>query len=176
LSTQSPRALVLVHTGDGKGKTTAALGLALRAVGQGLRVLMVQFIKGDTDTGENKAAQRLAPEFELLTLGAGFVLGEWTEEDLAAAREAWRVAREAILQGRHDLVILDEVCFVVAEGVVPVGDVLEALAARPGHVHVLLTGRNAPEEFVAAADLVTEMRCVKHPFDAGIPAQRGIEY
>ena len=170
------RGLVLIHTGDGKGKTTAALGLGLRAAGQGLRVLMVQFIKGDTDTGEHAAVERLALDFELLTLGAGFVFGEWTEADVAAAREAWRVASAAIAAGAHDLVILDEVCFVVSEGVVTLAEVRAALAARPPHVHVLLTGRDAPDALIAAADLVTEMRCVKHPFDAGIPAQRGIEF
>jgi cob(I)alamin adenosyltransferase len=170
------RGLILINTGDGKGKTTAALGLALRAVGQGLRVLMVQFIKSSTATGEAKAAARLAPELELVTLGAGFVMGEWTDEDLVAAREAWRVGGEAILGGQHGLVILDEICFVITEGVVPLAQVLATLAARPAHVHVLLTGRGAPPELIAAADLVTEMLAVKHPYDAGLPAQKGIEF
>jgi cob(I)alamin adenosyltransferase len=168
--------LLILHTGDGKGKTTAALGLALRAVGHGLRVLMIQFVKSDQATGEAAAALRLAPEFELRPMGCGFVFDEWTPEDIAAAREAWAAACAALTSGQWQMVILDELTYCLREDVLPPGEVLAALADRPAGVHVVITGRGAPEALVAAADLVTEMRPVKHPWDAGIPGQRGIEF
>ena len=169
------RGLIIVYTGDGKGKTTAALGLALRAVGHGRRVLMVQFIKADEETGEVKAAERLAPELTIAVMGCGFVFDEWTEEDRRAAQEAWEFGRDAIASGHYDMVILDEINHVLAANVIEPQVVLDALAQRPPAVHVVLTGRGAPPEIVRVADLVTEMLAIKHPFEQGIQAQKGIE-
>ena len=169
------RGLLIVHTGDGKGKTTAALGLALRAVGHGLRVLMVQFIKADEETGEVKAAQRLAPDLTIAVMGRGLVFDEWTEEDRQAAREAWEFGRDAIASGDYDVVILDEINNVLADTIIQPEVVIEAVAQRPSAVHVVLTGRGAPPEIIKAADLVTEMLAIKHPFEKGIQARKGIE-
>lgn len=177
------RGLLMVYTGDGKGKTTAALGLALRAVGHGLRVVMIQFIKSDRPCGERAAAAYL-PNFRLVPTGLGFTWdpAHTPEEHRAAIRRGWDLARAAILSGENDLVILDELNnvfqireFPVADLLAP-GEVLDTLSRRPDHVHVLITGRGSPPEFIAAADLVTEMRDVKHPFREGRPALRGIEY
>lgn len=177
------RGLVLVYTGEGKGKTTAALGLALRAVGQGLRVLMIQFLKGSWPSGERRAAEYL-PGFRLVAMGLGFTWdGRHTaEEHRAALRRAWQAAREAVLSGDYDLVILDELNNVFhirdfpVDDIVTVAEVLRTLDQRPPHVHVLITGRGAPAALLERADLVTEMVAVKHPYAAGEPARRGIEY
>jgi cob(I)alamin adenosyltransferase len=166
--------LLIVHTGDGKGKTTAALGMALRAIGHGMKVLVVQFIKAE-ETGEVRAAERLAPELTIRVMGRGFVFGEWTDEDRQAARDAWDFARSAIASGEYGMVILDEINYVLAERVIEPAVALEAIVARPAGVHVILTGRKAPPEVVKAADLVTEMLAIKHPFEQGIGAQKGIE-
>jgi cob(I)alamin adenosyltransferase len=169
--------LIQVYTGEGKGKTTCALGLALRAVGQGFKVFMVQFLKTG-DTGEAQAARRLAPDFTIQSFGApGFPrLTAPDPKTLEAARQAYDLARKVILAGEHDLVILDEVNLTLTYGIVPLADMLEVLRRRPPHVEVVLTGRNAPPELVDLADLVTEMRPVKHYFEAGVKARRGIEW
>ncbi len=170
--------LVIVHTGNGKGKTTAALGLALRAVGQGLKVFMVQFIKGSWKYGELRAPEFL-PGFEIRPMGRGFVdLGnpEPNPEDVALARETFAAAREKVLSGAYDLVILDEVNYAVTYGLVELGSVLELIREKPPGVHLVLTGRDARPELVEEADLVTEMREVKHPFHKGVKAQKGIEF
>jgi cob(I)alamin adenosyltransferase len=169
--------LIQVYTGDGKGKTTCALGLALRAVGQGFRVFMVQFLKTD-DTGEVQAARRLAPDFAIESFGTpGFPsLSAPDPGTLAAAREAFALARRIITDGLHDLVILDEVNLSLAYNLVPLAEMLELLRGRPPYVEVVLTGRSAPPELVDLADLVTEMRPVKHYFEAGVKARRGIEW
>jgi cob(I)alamin adenosyltransferase len=169
--------LIQVYTGDGQNKTTCALGLALRAVGQGFKVFMVQFLKTD-DTVEVQAARRLAPEFTVESfMTPGFPnLSEPDPETLAAAREAYALARRVILAGEHDLVILDEVNLCLAYSLVPLAEMLEVLRQRPPYVEVVLTGRNAPPELVDLADLVTEMRLVKHYFEAGVKARRGIEW
>jgi len=169
--------LIQVYTGDGKGKTTCALGLALRAVGQGLQVLMLQFLKG-RDTGEARAALRLAPEFTFHSFGRAVMvnLKSPAPEDLALAREALDLARQVIQAGKHDLVILDEINLALTYRLIPLEEVLEMLKTRPGWVEVVLTGRQAPPELVELADLVTEMRPVKHYYAAGVPARRGIEW
>lgn len=172
------KGLVIVHTGNGKGKTTAALGLALRAVGQGLKVAMVQFIKGSWKYGELRAPEFL-PGFEIVPLGRGFIdrsNGEPSQGDVDAAQEALRVGREKVLSGEYDLVILDEVNYALSYGLVALGDVLTVVRDKPPGLHLVLTGRNAPPELVDAADLVTEMREVKHPAKAGVPAQKGVEF
>jgi len=169
--------LIQVYTGDGKGKTTCALGLAFRAVGQGFRVYMVQFLKTD-DTGEAQAARRLAPDFTIESFGhPGFPrLADPEPETLEVARQAFGRARQVILAGDYDLVILDEVNLALAYNLVPLSEMLEVLRRRPSHVEVVLTGRGAPQELVALADLVTEMRPLKHYFEAGVKARRGIEW
>lgn len=172
-----PQGLIQVYTGDGKGKTTCAFGLALRAIGQGLKVYMVQFIKG-RETGEARAAVRLAPELTVRTFGRpGLInLKSPTPEDLALVREAWDLARQVIAAGDHDLVILDEVNLALTYGLIPLEEALALLKERPPWVEVVLTGRQAPPELVALADLVTEMRPLKHYYKAGVPARRGIEW
>jgi cob(I)alamin adenosyltransferase len=166
---------VLIHTGNGKGKTTAALGIALRAAGQGLRVSMVQFIKGKWKTGEMEGARLLG--FELMPMGKGFTWeSKNLEEDKTLMRNAWTAASGKILSGRYDLIILDEINYVLGYGYITADEVIRVLQSRPKHVHVVLTGRNAPEEILSIADGVTEMRDVKHPYRSGIPAQKGIDY
>jgi cob(I)alamin adenosyltransferase len=169
------RGLVLVNTGNGKGKSTAAFGVAMRAAGQDLKVSIIQFIKGKWKTGEMETARRLGLEF--MPMGKGFTWeSKNLEEDKALMRKAWVVASEKILSGKYDLIILDEINYVLGYGHIPVDEVVRTLQSRPGHVHVVLTGRNAPEEIVSIADCVTEMREVKHPYRDGIPAQRGIDF
>jgi cob(I)alamin adenosyltransferase len=170
------RGLIVVYTGHGKGKTTAALGMVFRALGRGLRVTVVQFIKGKWKTGERIFAEKI-PELRFHVMGLGFT---WDSDDLgrdkAAAQRAWETAREEILSGERDLVVLDELTYAFHYGFVPLEDVLATLRERPAHVHVVITGRNAPEELIEAADLVTEMKVVKHPFNAGIKAQIGVDF
>lgn len=177
------RGLIMVYTGNGKGKTTAALGLAMRAVGQGLRVLMLQFIKGAWHYGEKETA-RLLPNFELRPMGLGFTWDKRhsAEEHREAIRRCWDAARAAISSGAYDLIILDEMNNVFnirdfpVDDVLPLAEVLDVLRRKPPAVHVLITGRGAPAELIGLADLVTEMRDVKHPFYEGRQAIRGIEY
>ncbi len=173
------RGLIIVHTGPGKGKTTAALGLAMRAVGSGLRVLMVQFIKGSWHYGELDAAEMLGKDkLTIQPMGRGFVKlgGEMDPEDKKAAEAAWTFAREKLFSGEYDMIVLDEINYAINYGLLPVGPVVEALQQKPEMVHVVLTGRSAPAEIVEVADTVTEMREVKHAYQKGIEAQRGIEY
>jgi cob(I)alamin adenosyltransferase len=171
------KGLIQVYTGDGKGKTTCALGLGLRAVGQGFKVFMVQFLKTE-DTGEVAAARRLAPDFTIQSFGTpGFPkLIDPDPKTLEAALQAFTLARRVILAGEHDLVILDEVNLSLTYGLVSLIEMLGVLRQRPAHVEVVLTGRGAPPQLVEFADLVTEMRPVKHYFEAGIKARRGIEW
>lgn len=168
---------IQVYTGDGKGKTTCALGLSLRAVGQGFKVFFLQFLKGQ-DTGEIAAAARLAPDLTLRSFGRpGLVnLKNPASRDLELAREALKLAKEVILSGRYDVVVLDEINVALAYGIVPLEEVLELLRTRPPHVEVVLTGRAAPPELLELADLITEMRPVKHYWEVGLTARRGIEY
>ncbi len=174
----SERGLVIVFTGDGKGKTCAALGQAMRAVGRGLRVLVVQFLKACA-SGEHKAARRLAPDLEIRVMGRGFVPPPEDpafEEHRAAAREAVQYARQMLRSGQRDMVVADEILTAVGLKVLAEEDVLALLDARPRGVHLVLTGRGATERLVARADLVTEMRALKHPHDSGAAAEPGIEF
>lgn len=172
------KGLIIVHTGPGKGKTTAALGLGFRAVGNGLKVLMVQFIKGSWHYGELDAAESFGENFQIRPMGKGFVKlgGKPDPEQVQAAEEAWNYAREKLFSGEYDMIILDEIHYAISYGLVKVEPVVEALRQKPEEVHLVLTGRNAPPQIVELADLVTEMREVKHPYQKGIDAQRGIEY
>lgn len=168
---------IQVYTGDCKGKTTAALGLAFRAVGRGLKVCMIQFMKGGGPYGEHLAAERLAPELVIIPTGRpGWVNRDNPDpEDIRLAKDALAQARAAVTGGEYDLVIMDEVNGAVWFGLLGVGDVLEVLQAKPPQVELVLTGRNVAPEIVAVADLVTEMREVKHYYKAGVPARVGIE-
>lgn len=171
--------LIMVHTGTGKGKTTAALGLALRGAGYGFQTLMIQFIKGDRQYGELGGADMLAPFLDILPMGKGFIRfdrGGPGEEDRKAVQEAWELAKRQMTSGKYDMIVLDEINYVIDYGLLPVEDVLDALRSRPKSLHVLLTGRNAHPDLIEAADLVTEMTEVKHPFQKGVKAQKGIEF
>jgi len=177
--TESRKGLILINTGPGKGKTTAALGTALRAVGNGMRVLVLQFLKGSWHYGELDAVLAHAPNFVLKQMGRGFVKvggAETDPEDIRLVEAAWAEAREAILSGEWDLVILDEINYAISYGMLAPEQVAETLRARPEMVHVILTGRSAHPLLVELADTVTEMREVKHAYQKGILAQRGIEY
>jgi cob(I)alamin adenosyltransferase len=177
---ESRKGLIIVHTGPGKGKTTAALGLAFRAVGQGLKVLMVQFIKGSWHYGELDAARLLGEErLKILPMGRGFVkvgAEKPDPEDVRMVEQAWEFAETSIAGGEFDLVILDEINYAINYRMLDPETVTEALRKKPAMVHVVLTGRSAHPAIVELADLVTEMREVKHPYQKGISAQRGIEY
>jgi cob(I)alamin adenosyltransferase len=171
------RGLIIVHTGEGKGKTTAALGLAVRAMGQGLRVLVIQFIKGGWKSGELDLAKRYADLCEIHAVGEGFTWDTKNpERDCQKVRVGWDLAMEKLRAGRFDLLILDEINYVLSYGYFPVEEVLRFLKEKPPALHVVLTGRGAPPEIVAAADLVTEMLAIKHPHDQGYKARKGIEF
>jgi cob(I)alamin adenosyltransferase len=167
--------LIIVNTGNGKGKTTAALGLAMRAVGAGLRVVMIQFIKGRWKTGEQASAKKLG--FELKPMGEGFTwITQDRERDIAKAEAAWDYGKQCMASGNYDLVIFDEMNIVLDYGYLDLQSVIATLKNRAKTLHVALTGRRAKEEVIAIADLATEMRLIKHPYKKGIKAQRGIEF
>jgi cob(I)alamin adenosyltransferase len=168
--------LVLLYTGDGKGKTSSALGVTMRAWGRGWTVCWLQFIKSKTSHyGETRAAERMG--FEMIPLGDGFTwLSEDIEKDKALARECWALARAKIESGDYDLVVLDEITYPVSYGWLDVEEVVSTLRDRPQDVDVIMTGRDAVQELVEFADLVTEMTEIKHPFQQGIKAQPGIDY
>jgi len=169
---------VQVYTGDGKGKTTASLGLVLRAAGYGHRSCIVSFLKGDPNYGELRFVREHMPMVDYHLAGRmNFVdPNDPDPEDVAIARQGLQTAREAIASGEYHVVVLDEVNVAATLGLVAAAEVLELLDTKPDHVEVVLTGRDAPAAFVERADLVTEMRMVKHFYDAGIPARRGIEF
>ena len=176
------KGLVIVNTGNGKGKTTAAMGMGLRAAGNRMRVLALQFIKGTWKTGEVEAVKQLAPYFELVRMGRGFTVERLRdkrisdEEHRQAAQEALGWIRERLTSGDYQVVILDEILGSIKAGLVSREQVLDLVAAKPPDVHLVLTGRGAPPELIEMADLVTEMRPIKHPYEAGIMAQRGVEF
>ncbi len=173
------RGLIIVNTGPGKGKTTAAMGTALRAVGQGMRVLMLQFLKGSWHYGELDAVQAFGDKFVMKQMGRGFVkvgTEKPDPEDVRMVEEAWAEGEKAIQSGEWDLVVLDEINYAISYGMLDPAMVVESLKKKPEMVHVILTGRNAHPTIVEAADTVTEMRQVKHAYEKGVMAQRGIEY
>ncbi len=173
------KGLIIVFTGNGKGKTTAAMGQALRAVGQGLRVSMLQFIKGTWDYGELKSIKRLDPDFMIKPLGKGFVRSKSKlndKEALENINQSWEQARNEILSDKYDMVILDEINYVIDYGLLPVEELLTLLEEKPERQHIVLTGRNAHKSVVEKADLVTEMIEIKHQYSKGIKAQKGIEF
>ena len=172
--------LVIVYTGKGKGKTTAALGMALRAVGHDRKICMIQFIKGSWHYGEMTSSKLLEPQFELVAVGKGFVgiLDDKSprEEHVKIAREAVQISREKIQSKKYDIIILDEINYAVNLGLVEVNDVLDLIKIKPSTLHLVLTGNYASDEIINAADLVTEMKEIKHPFQVGIKAKKGIDY
>lgn len=174
------RGLVIVYTGKGKGKTTAALGIVLRAVGHGYRVGMIQFIKGEWYYGELTSSKRLEPEFEMIAAGKGFVGiiddDHPVEDHQQAAKQALAIAREKLTSGSYDVIILDEINYAVKLNLLSEKDVLDLIAARPQKTTLVLTGNYASESVVQAADLVTEMKEVKHPYQSGIKAKKGIDF
>jgi cob(I)alamin adenosyltransferase len=176
------KGLLIVHTGKGKGKSTAAFGLALRALGNGLKVGVVQFVKGKWQTGERHVLEKFPEQIELRVSGEGFT---WETQDRArdirAAEAGWAIAKEMIeacraAPPRYDMIVLDELNIVLRYDYLPIAEVVEVLRNRPPALHVVVTGRNAKPELVEAADLVTEMTQIKHPFRAGVKAQKGIEF
>ena len=171
------RGLLIVHTGAGKGKSTAAFGMVLRCVGHGMRVGIVQFVKGAWGTGERDVLARFPDLVTCRAMGEGFT---WDTQDrardIAAARAAWELAKAMIADRSYRMVLLDELNIVLRYGYLPLDEVMAVLTAKPRDLHVVVTGRNAPAELVEAADLVTEMSLVKHPFRAGVKAQPGIEF
>ena len=175
------RGLTIVYTGDGKGKTTAAVGLTVRAAGNKMRVLFVQFIKGSWKSGEREVLRSL-PTVELAVTGRGFTIEGLRNPRIPmqahqdAAATGWALARQAIQEGAYDLVVLDEILGAINADLVPVDEVLETVRSRPPGLHLVLTGRGAPPELIELADLVSEVRPIKHPYERGIPAQRGIEF
>ncbi len=168
---------VHVYTGDGKGKTSAALGVSIRALGAGWRVAFLQFIKGNWKSAEQNVVPLFGEQWLYRKLGRGFTWDhESVEEDIEAARQAWTEALRVLHSGDYELVVLDEINYVLSYGFLSAEEVLAGLKERPRGVHVICTGRGAPQALIDYADLVTEMRKVKHPFDRGILAQRGLDF
>jgi cob(I)alamin adenosyltransferase len=171
------RGLLIVHTGKGKGKTTAAIGLAVRCIGHGMKVGLVQFVKGVWQTGERRVLESFPELCIMKAMGEGFT---WEtqdrQRDIAAARRAWETAREMIADPSFKMVILDEFNIVLRYGYLVIDDVLPVLQGKPRDLHIVVTGRNANEQLIEAADLVTEMTVIKHPFRSGVKAQPGIEF
>ncbi len=171
------KGLVQVYTGNGKGKTSAAFGLALRASGRGLKVFIIQFIKGGFDYGELYVIDKV-PNITLRAFGRGkFVTSKPPErEDLRLAKEALDLAKEVVKKGEYDIVILDEINVALSLCLISLSAVVRIVKGKPTHVEIILTGRDAPEELIRMADLVTEMKEVKHPFNVGLASREGIEY
>jgi len=171
------KGLLIVHTGKGKGKTSAALGMVVRAIGHGMKVGVVQFVKGAMTTGEKTVFDAFPAQVEFKPMGEGFT---WNTQDrardIAMAREAWEELKRMIADPAYQMVLADELNIVLRYDYLPLDEVLEVLAAKPEMKHVIVTGRNAPDALMEAADLVTEMTMIKHPFRSGVKAQAGIEY
>ena len=173
--------LTLIYTGNGKGKTTAAVGLTVRAAGNRMRVFFLQFIKGQWKSGEREILRGL-PGVDLEVTGRGFTIERLRipkipmADHAAAAAHGWQVAQQIVLAGQYDLVVLDEILGAVTAGLVPLTELLDLVRSKPAEVHLVLTGRGAPAELLEVADLVSEVKPIKHPFDRGIKAQRGIEF
>ncbi|WP_083593082.1 cob(I)yrinic acid a,c-diamide adenosyltransferase [Aurantimonas sp. 22II-16-19i] len=171
------KGLLIVHTGKGKGKSTAAFGLVFRALGNGMKVGVVQFVKGKWETGERKILEHFPEQVTMTAMGDGFT---WEtqdrQRDIAAAKAAWERAKALIMDEAHDMVLLDEMNIVLRYDYLDIADVVAFLREKPANKHVIVTGRNAKDELIELADLVTEMEMVKHPFRSGVKAQRGIEF
>ena len=171
------KGLVMVHTGKGKGKSTAAFGMVFRAIGNGMRVGVVQFVKGKWGTGERKVLEAFPDQVEMATMGEGFT---WETQDrsrdIAAANGAWEKAKAMIMDEKLDMVLLDELNIVLRYDYLDINEIIEFLKSKPEMKHVIITGRNAKDELIEFADLVTEMEMIKHPFRSGVKAQVGVEF
>ncbi|AZN71410.1 cob(I)yrinic acid a,c-diamide adenosyltransferase [Georhizobium profundi] len=171
------KGLTIVHTGKGKGKSTAAFGLVFRALGNGMKVGVVQFVKGKWGTGERNVLDKFPEQVTLATMGEGFT---WETQDrardIAAAQAAWEKAKAMILDDEHQMVLCDELNIVLRYDYLPLDEIIDVLKAKPEMKHVIITGRNAKDELIEFADLVTEMEMIKHPFRSGVKAQVGIEF
>lgn len=171
------KGLLIVHTGKGKGKSTAAFGLVFRALGNGMKVAIVQFVKGKWETGERKVLEHFPDQVTMTAMGDGFT---WEtqdrQRDIAAAKAAWERAKALIMDDEHQLVLLDELNIVLRYDYLDIAEVVEFLKQKPAMKHVVVTGRNAKDELIEIADLVTEMEMIKHPFRSGVKAQVGIEF
>ena len=171
------RGLLIVHTGKGKGKSTAAFGMVFRAIGHGMKVGIVQFVKGAWGTGERDVLEKFPELVTIKAMGEGFTWDtQDRQRDLAAARAAWEMAKAMIADPSYRMVLLDELNIVLRYDYLPLEEVLEVLKSKPRDLHVIVTGRNAKDELIEIADLVTEMTEIKHPFRAGVKAQKGIEF
>ena len=172
--------LIIVYTGKGKGKTTAALGIALRAVGYNYKICMIQFIKGSWHYGEMTSSKRLEPEFELTAVGKGFVgiIDDKSprDEHEKIAQEALQISREKIGNEKYDIIILDEINYAINLGLIKIEDVLDLIKSKPQKLNLVLTGNHVRNEIIEIADLVTEMREIKHPFKSGVKAKKGIDF
>ena len=171
------KGLLIVHTGKGKGKSTAAFGLVVRAMGNGMKVGVIQFVKGKWETGERKVLEAFADQVTINTMGEGFT---WDTQDLnrdiAAAQSAWEQAKAMMVEPSYGMVLMDELNIVLRYDYLPIDEVVETLKNKRPDLHVIVTGRNAKEPLMEAADLVTEMTMIKHPFRSGFKAQAGIEF
>ncbi len=171
------KGLIIVHTGNGKGKSTAAFGTALRAMGRGYKVAIVQFIKGKWKTGEGEFFKKFPDQCQMFPMGEGFTwLTQDFAQDVQKAQNAWRKCCEVLHDKTYQLVIFDEINYVIKYNFLDVKDIIIELKGKPAFKHVILTGNGAPEDLIDLADLVTEMKCIKHPYKQGIKAQPGIEY
>lgn len=171
------KGLVIVYTGNGKGKTTAALGQAVRAAGHGMKVCIIQFIKGSWRYGELEAFKRFDDLIDFHVMGKGFTWkSENLEEDKKIARKGWQMAQAAIASGQYQVIILDELTYLAKYNMIDTQALVDVLSGRPDSLHVVVTGRDAPQELLDIADLVTEMKAVRHPYTSGIKAQKGIEF
>ncbi|MCI5219431.1 MAG: cob(I)yrinic acid a,c-diamide adenosyltransferase [Candidatus Electrothrix sp. LOE2] len=173
----SKKGLILVFTGHGKGKTTAAIGMTMRAAGHGMKTCFIQFIKGSWKYGEMEAMERFREEIDFYVTGRGFTWkSDDVEKDTAAAQKAWEKAKEAIMSGDYHTVVLDEFTYLLRYGMIAKEEALEVLRSKPADLHICITGRDAAEELVELADLVTEMLPIKHPYQQGVTAQKGVEF
>lgn len=172
---ENSKGLIQIYTGDGKGKTTAALGLALRAAGQGMKVIVIQFVKGDRTCGEHLFTSKYHP-FDIVQLNTRSSFGQTLEELRPVTEQTLALAEETVVGGSYDMVILDEIFVAVSKGLITTEQVMDLMSKRTEGMELILTGRGAPAEVIQRADLVTEMLAVKHPFTNGITARRGIEY
>lgn len=174
---QITNGLISVFTGAGKGKTTAALGLTFRALGHGQRVFFIQFIKGKWKTGEANLAKQFPEQLDFYTMGTGFTWkSDNLERDRLAARQAWEMAVNAINEKQYDMIVLDELTYLIHYGMIDEDEIMAVLTKKPDKLHLVVTGRYASAGLLAAADLITEMKAVRHPYASGVSAQKGFEY
>lgn len=173
---EQKKGLIIIFTGEGKGKTTAALGMALRAIGHHLKVFIIQFIKGKWQSGELKAVKGMS-NLSILPMGSGFICKEKSRDrEKKMALEAWDLCRKKIESKEYDMVIMDEINYAIHYNLLNLDDVISFLKNKPKKIHIVLTGRNAKPKLIEIADIVTEMRDIKHSYRRGVKAQKGIEY